>query len=152
MQIAAICIKCFHLCQEFIYSACFHVNCEEMHLLIKSFKALWVLCVETETFEMASRLNNGNVNRSCISMWYFYLSVYPHFGILLFSRPPDSLPLFRWIHINTSQNYFKFWMYWSWQTQAHTMCCNLEQKVKVCFTAPCIKIKIVISTHFLPKN
>lgn len=39
-----------HLSQEFIYSACFHVSCEEMHLLIKSSEAFWVLCVETETF------------------------------------------------------------------------------------------------------
>lgn len=84
-------------------------------------------------FWNGSQLNNGNVNRSCISMRYFYVSVYPHFGMLLSSRPPDSLPLFRWIHINMSQNYFKFWMYWSWQIQAHTTCCNLDYKVEAYF-------------------
>lgn len=108
-----------HLHQEVIYSACFHVNSEEMRLLIKSFKALWVLCVpRRKLFKWPRKLNNGNVNSRRISMWHFYLSVYPHFGMLLSRRPPDSLPLFRWIHINTGQNYFKFWMYWSWRIQA----------------------------------
>lgn len=29
-----------HLCQEFIYSAYFHINSQEMYLLIKSLKTL----------------------------------------------------------------------------------------------------------------
>lgn len=39
-----------HLCQEFIYLAYFHINSQEMYLLIKSLKTLWELNVETETF------------------------------------------------------------------------------------------------------
>lgn len=56
-----------------------------------------------------SHLSHGNVRRSCTSTSCFYLPVCPHFGLLLSRRPPDNPPLFRWIHINTSQNDFKFW-------------------------------------------
>lgn len=52
---------------------------------------------------------------------------------------PTAYHYCRWIHINTSHNYFKFWMYWSWQTGAHTTCCNLEYKVKVYFLLHSVK-------------
>lgn len=98
-----------------------------MHLLMKSFKALWVLCVETETF--LNRITTQQWKWETEAAYQFGIStVCPHFGMLLSSRPPDSLPLFRWIHINTSQNYFKFWMYWSWWIWVHTTCRNLKYK------------------------
>lgn len=108
-----------HLHQRVIYSACFHENREEMRLLIKSSKALRVLRVPRRKLFKWPR-------SSTMAMWAVAASQCGIFTCLFIptlacfypvGRPAAS-PLFRWIHINTPQNYFRFWMYWSWQMQA----------------------------------
>lgn len=78
-----------HLHQEVIYSACFHENREEMRLLIKSSKVLRVLRVPRRKLFKWPRSSTMEMR----AVAAFYLSVYPHFGMLLSRRPASSLTI-----------------------------------------------------------